>query len=396
MARRLKLANAISVCHLASGDRWAGAEAQIATLLRALTRRPDVDICAIVLSEGRLAEEIRSTGIDVAVIPQNRNSVFRIYNRAFRFLENRDVQILHSHRYKEDLLAVLLHARLGSPRLVRTQHGSPEICSLKRKLVYAVHQFTSPSVDRVVSVSSQLQDHLRTYLRPEQIAVIPNGVDLEAVRSSLTQHEAKAQLGIPQDSPVIGSIARLDPVKRHDVFLYTAQQVLREVPDAVFVIAGDGKQDGELRQLAHSLAIAGQVIFLGHQENAQDIMRALDILLLTSDHEGLPMVVLEAMAIGAAVVSRNVGGIPEVLRDGLHGVLVESDDPRKLGASCVRVLRDCAFRTRLVSNAREQLVRCYSADKNAADTLRMYRSILGHADGMAEPDILPMVAGEKR
>lgn len=369
----------ISVCHIASGERWAGAEVQVATLVRALSRRPDVRVCAILTNEGRLADEIRSCGVEAAVFPRSENSFAEICAKAYQFLRGRDVQVLHSHRYKENLLAVLIQRGLGGPRLVRTQHGNPEPDGLKGRLVYAIDRATGKRVDKVVAVSSELERYLRTYLKPWQISVIRNGVDLPAVRSELRAPQAKERLGIAPDAPVIGNIARLDPIKRHDLFLRTAKQIANEMPNSIFVIAGAGNEESNLKLLARELGLAGRVKFLGHQAHAPDVLRALDVLLMTSDNEGLPMVLLEAMAMGAVVVSRKIGGIPEVVRHGEEGILVDSAAPEQLAASCVRVLNDSARREMMIIAARKKIVREFSAETNANGVVALYRSILGEA-----------------
>ncbi|HYG99967.1 MAG TPA: glycosyltransferase [Terriglobales bacterium] len=385
----------ISVCHIASGERWAGAEAQVATLVRALARRSDIQVCALLMHEGRLAEEIRDAGVEFAVFDRREHSFVRTYKNAREFLKGRGVQILHSHRYKENLLALMLREPVKARFLIRTQHGNPEPRTLKGRLVYALDRVTGRCVDRVVSVSSQLNDYLLSYLQPSQVETVHNGIDLRSVCSSLNVAEARRRLGIRPDVPVIGIVARLDPIKRHDIFLRTAKEVVSEIPEAVFAIAGGGNQEPALRTLAESIGIAQQVRFLGHQSNAYDILRAMDIHLITSDNEGLPMAVLEAMALGTVVVSRKVGGIPEVINDEVEGVLVDSADPRQLASACVRVLRDGDMRTRLASSARDRVSRCYSAEANAEAIVRLYRTLLtGRSDAATQPE--PLVVADGR
>src|SRR5512146_3166253 len=127
----------ISVCHIASGDLWAGAEVQISILRKALAQRPELTLHAILLNEGRLATELRSCGIGTEIIPEARNSFRNILSRAAEYLSGRGVQVLHSHRYKENLLATALHLRCGIPYLVRTEHGWTEPTFGARKLKHA-------------------------------------------------------------------------------------------------------------------------------------------------------------------------------------------------------------------------------------------------------------------
>lgn len=390
-------AGPISICHIASGERWAGAEAQVATLVKALARRQDVCVCAVLLNEGRLAHELRTAGIEVGVFPRQQNSFVRTYARAFRFLRHRNVQVLHSHRYKENLLAVLLQMRLNHPLLVRTQHGNPESGGRKYRLVYALDRATAGRVAKVISVSSHLRKYLSTYLKPDQIAVIRNGVDLQDVRSSLSRTEARERLNIAADAPVVGILARLDPVKRHDLFLATVREISRDLNHARFVIAGTGAQQARIIELAASLGISDRVLFLGDRSDAYDVLCAMDVMLVTSDHEGLPMSVLESMALGTVVVSRKVGGMPEVIRNGIDGILVDSNDAATLASACVRLLRDAAYRGALAAAAREKISREFSADANAEQLVHLYRTVL--SDGALPASLTaarPVVAGDRR
>jgi glycosyltransferase involved in cell wall biosynthesis len=366
----------ISVCHIASGDHWGGAEVQVATLLRRLREYSELQLSAIVLNRGRLAEELEKLQIDVKVIPQNQNSFRRIYSVALEFLQPRNVHVLHSHRYKENLLAMLLARQCGTSNQVRTLHGHPEPGGAKHKLVYLMDRVTGRlAADAVVSVSNDLTRYISTYIAPDKIAVIPNGIDLEQVQSSLSRKAAKKKLGLAEGVPVIGTVSRLEPVKRLDLFLSAAMNIQLQLKNAVFLVVGDGSQEKSLRSLIRGSNIEGRVHFLGHRDDVCDVMRAMDILLITSDREGLPLAVLEAMALGVPVVARKVGGISEVLEDEISGMLVSSSEPQALSRACVRVLRNETLKDRMIRAARIQVEEKFSATRNADEMLTLYRRL---------------------
>lgn len=345
-------------------------------MLKALSRRSDVRLCSIVLNDLRLAHELRQSGIDVKVIPESKKAFPRIVVESAEYLRGRGVQVIHSHRYKENLLALMLALRYPV-RLVRTQHGRPEPGGLKQRFVYAIdRQTASLAADRVVSVSSDLTRYLESHVSGKKIAVVRNGIALDQVCSTLSQAEAKQRLFIRPDSPVIGIATRLTAIKRLDIFLATAACLVRENPKVRFLIAGDGEEENRVRQLIHDAALEHEVLLLGHRHDVHDVMRAMDLLLLTSDHEGLPMVVLEAMALGIPVVSRKVGGIPEVIEDGVTGSLVDSDDPLRLAGACTSLLQGPERRKRIVEQARQTVEQEYCAERNAAEIVNIYQSIL--------------------
>ena len=371
----------IPICHIASGDRWAGAEIQIATLLRSLAKDEGLSLSVILLNEGRLAAEIRALGIALKVIAENQKGFLKIHHEGSRFLRDRGVQILHSHRYKENLLAVLLSRRCRIPVVVRTQHGLLEphqgLRRLKQGSIHLVDWLIARwATDCVISVSGDMTRDLRRHIDPRKIVTIPNGVDTERVRSTLTSGEAKEKLGIERDCPVLGTAGRLEPIKRLDLFLRAAELISLEQPAARFVIAGNGSEEARLKNLARTLAIQDRVLFLGHRSDIADVLRALDVLVLCSDHEGLPMILLEALSLGVPVVARRVGGIPEVLQDGVNGVLVDSPHPAALAARCLEVLADESSRLRFAQAGVRLVLGNYAAAGTAAQVARLYRSLL--------------------
>jgi glycosyltransferase involved in cell wall biosynthesis len=379
---RQELANTIRVCHIVSGDRWAGAEVQAASLLRALASRPGLSLTVILLNQGRLAEELGACGLELKVIPENAKSFIQIFREAARFLRSRNIQILHSHRYKENLLAVLLARTCHIPHIVRTQHGMPEpfrgIRHWKQKLTLGLDRLLARWVtDRVISVSSELREHLERYMDPGKVVVIPNGLDTCRVSSRLSPREAKERLGLPASCRTVGYAGRLEPVKRLDLFLAAAKLISASMPEARFLIVGDGSEANPLREIARATGLEKVVLFLGHRDDIYDVLRALDVFVLCSDHEGLPMVLLEALYLGVPVVARAVGGITDVILDGVTGILTDSSTPEPLAQACVDLLTDAERRERLSAAAVASVSEKFTADRNADQVAALYRALCG-------------------
>jgi glycosyltransferase involved in cell wall biosynthesis len=370
----------ISICHVSEGSAWAGAEVQVATLLRALSKRPEIALHAIVLHEGRLADELRSFGVVVQVVSEHQKSFPQVIAECSEFVKSRDIQILHSHNYKENLVALLLSRICKVSYLVRTEHGHPEPYSVMRNLKHwcvltADRLAAKYTATWIVSVSSDLGKYWKRHADPRKVTVLRNAVDLERVNSSFSPAEAKQRLGISGDSFVVGIAARLECIKRHDLFVATASYLAKRIPKSNFVIAGGGRQKESLQRLILESGLQDRVALLGERDDVYDVLRAMDILLICSDHEGIPMVMLEAMALGVTVVSRRVGGIPEVIRDGVSGILVPSDSPEELGHACMSIFEKPRLRANLTHVACNEIHRRYSADKNAEGMVELYRSI---------------------
>ena len=372
----------ISVCHLVSGDAWGGAEAQLTALMRSLSKLPELKMSAIVLNEGRLAEELRDCCGDLRVIPERQRSFRQLVAETREFLHARNIQIVHAHRYKENVIGALLTYHEPRLRLVKTQHGQTETLSglagAKQWLAHTIDRLAMRyAADTVISVSSQLTGYLKKYVSQDRIAVIPNGVDLARVNCELSRAEAKKRFGIPEETPVVGSVGRLERVKRLDIFVHAAGEILKQIPTTRFVIAGSGREAMRLRQLIADLGLSDQFIFLGYQPDTSAVLRAMDVLLITSDHEGLPMVLLEAIALGTVVVARKVGGISEVLTDRQTGFVVDDRSPAALSRACVEALQNKDKAEQLTFAARKLVETSFPADHNGQRVFELYMSLVG-------------------
>jgi glycosyltransferase involved in cell wall biosynthesis len=369
----------LAVCHILSGDCWAGAEVQAATLIRELCRADNLRISAILLNEGRLAHELRQAGATVKVIPEAQNSFPRILAEAIPFVRQQQVQILHSHRYKENLLSHLLALRCRIPVTVQTKHGMPEPFQGWKSLRQLFHQQVDRwsaklASDAIIAVSAGMAPPLRRAYGSRKVVTIRNGIDTANVVSGFTRAEAKANIGC-KPGPVIGIVGRLEPVKRVDLFLAMAKIVAANLPDAQFAVVGDGSLRQSLIHSARAAGLEGNVLFLGHREDIHNVLRALDVLVMCSDHEGLPMVLLEAMWLGIPVLGRAVDGIEEVLDNGRNGLSVPSADPKALAAACLHLLADRSLADRLGRNAVQAVQQEFSVERNAGAILRLYRSL---------------------
>jgi glycosyltransferase involved in cell wall biosynthesis len=370
----------ISICHVSEGSAWAGAEVHVATLLRVLSKCPEIALHAIVLHDGRLAHELRSFGVAVQVVSERQKSFLRVISECSVFVKSRNIQILHSHNYKENLIALSLSHLCNVPHLVRTQHGHPEPYSIVRNMKHwcvlnADRLAAKYTAAQIVSVSSDLGEYWKKHADPQNVTVLRNAVDFERVSSGFSPAEAKQRLGITADSFVVGIAARLERIKRHDLFVATAKYLAERLPKSNFVVAGGGRQKESLRQLILESGLQERVALLDERNDVYDVLRAMDILLICSDHEGIPMVMLEAMVLRVPVVARKVGGIPEVIQDGVSGILVPSDSPADLGQACLAMFSNPRLRESLAQVAYDEIHRRYSPEKHARTIVKLYQSL---------------------
>ena len=362
----------LTVCHVFSGDLWAGAEVAIFNLLCGLQEQRGLRVLALSLNEGMLTERLRQAGIATHVIPEARHGLGGILTRARRVLRGADVTILHSHRYKENLLAWLLARGLGISQLFTTMHGLPESPTTgsaqarRTRLRSGFDNFVlRRQFSAVVAVSEEMKRALvRQYrFREDHVEVIRNG-------GRFPRRPAVAR--VPGEHLHIGTVGRMVPVKGLDLFLETAAVLRRRAPHARFSILGDGPLREGLIQKAHDLGIADCTEFLTPRPDPFPYYDSLDVYINTSIHEGLPLSILEAMACGKPIVSAAVGGIPEVVTDGEHGFLVEGREASRFADRCFTLLADDSLRTVMGERAAASAHSRLSADAMAAAYRGLY------------------------
>jgi len=374
------------VCHVASGDLWAGAEVQIASLLGALRRYKDLQVSAVVLNEGRLMDELRMLGIPVTLLDESRLGSFEIFTALKSHVRHARPDIIHSHRYKEHILGVFAAKLSHNPIVIQTYHGLEENLRGVAALKMAGYTWLNTIVTNllaqgVIGVSEDIAARLRRRLPFARVRCIRNGLDLERVASNVDGTQLRQELGIPLDAFVVGSVGRLMPIKGIEYLIRGFGLLMRdgEAQSNRLIIVGDGPLRISLDQLAQEQGVAAQTMFLGERRDVYDVMRAFDVFTLPSLHEGVPMVLLEAMAIGVPIVASGVGGIPEVVTDGKEASLIPAQDPQAI-VKALRALRDSTeLRERMIEAARHRVEAQFSICNTAGLVRDLYRELLAVA-----------------
>src|SRR5438094_800234 len=192
----------LRVCHIVSGDLWAGAEVQVATVASYLVERPDVNLSAVLLNEGRLASELRRLGVQVTVIDESRNSAVRIVTLLTRYLREHHVEVVHTHRYKESVVGSIAAKLAGVPHVIRTVHGMPEpMRGWDRVKAWAYGAVDRATLwwfaDLIIAVSKRMAETLKdSGYAPTPVTHIHNGVDPRKVRATRTGDAVTRELGI--------------------------------------------------------------------------------------------------------------------------------------------------------------------------------------------------------
>jgi glycosyltransferase involved in cell wall biosynthesis len=290
--------------------------------------------------------------------------------------------IVHTHRYKESILGGLASRAAGRPKLIKTVHGLQERFSLIKQIkssAYSALEYliTRLLFDRVICVSEEIRRQLSGSVPADRLVRIRNGVDVEACVASRSRATVRSQLNLPEATPVLGTVARLVPIKGIDLLLRAVVSLKTAIPDVRTVVVGDGPERDRLERLAIELGLGDSVIFTGHRDDALDLIAAMDLFVLSSLSEGIPMAVLESMALGTPVVATRVGGVPEILSDGNTGVLVPAGDTKALAAALERMLVQREIAREMSDRARLAVAREHSAECMCREVAALYHQLAG-------------------
>jgi glycosyltransferase involved in cell wall biosynthesis len=323
---------------LATGTNGGAQEHVYGLMSRLDTSRFDASV--ISLSAGSAVRKLERSGFPVTLIDEHDDAAAVAALAAH--LARMQPDVVHTHMYRADVIAtkaVLAMTSAGNPRpyLVSTVHSSRVRSADDRETLRCL----TPEMDQLIAVSQAIVAKIadeRPGLAP--VELIYNGVDLRRYDDQQPASDLREQYGMEPGSKIVGVVARLEPEKGHQTLIDAWPYVLRQVPDAYLFIAGEGSMRDAIEARAQANRVAHRVVFTGRRDDIPAVTAAFDVAVLPSHREAQGLSILEAMALSRPVVASDVGGIPEMVEDGVTGVLVPHDQPQALAAAIVRLLRD--------------------------------------------------------
>ncbi len=323
---------------------------------------------------GVLAGAFADAGITVHIVAKRPGLDWTLSVRVAAALRRLQLDVVHTHN-SQPLFYAAAAARLSGHVVIHTKHGEGHLVG-KRGMF--LRRLGSPFVNRFVAVSKKTAEHAReqwAYPFPSQIRVIPNGIRTDVHRPDLEARKAiRRELDIPQTAWMVGTVGRCDANKNQVALIRVLESELDE--QMHLVIVGEGERMAELRAAREQSQCTDSIHLLGQRHDVSRVLAALDVFALPSLSEGLPLVILEAMATSVPVVSTAVGGIPKVIVHNENGVLVPSGDETAMSAALAE-LRNHPERAKSLGWAGQQLVReQYSSGRMADEYLAMYEATL--------------------
>jgi glycosyltransferase involved in cell wall biosynthesis len=288
--------------------------------------------------------------IDYVEVRERHSFDPAIWQRLRTLIRQRRIDIVHAHDYKTNALALLL-ARYEGIIPLATEHGWTGHSWRERGLYYPADKWLARFFPQVLAVSSNIRQELvRRGAPPERVTTILNGIDPRPYRRSAARRAAiRAAMGLAETDVVLGSVGRLEPQKRFDLLIQAVAGLRAELPGLRLLIAGDGSERARLESLSRRAGLDDRCTCLGHRTDVADLHHALDVYVQSSDYEGTPNTVLEAMAMETPVVATDAGGTRELAAHDVHALIVPPGDVPALQAAIRRAIAEpdaTAARTR--------------------------------------------------
>jgi len=368
----------VRVAHLDTGREWRGGQGQVLLLLREFARRGLRQ--RLVAPGGPLLEKAAAEGFDAVRWDSRGELDLPAVFAARRALASFGADVAHLHSAHAHALGAPAARLAGTPAVI----VSRRVDFVVRANPFSRLKYALP-VDRYLCISEGVRAAMRASGMPAgRLALVPSGVDLALVRAEgeAPAPDLRALLGLPADAELVGTVASLAPHKNHALLLEAAPAVIARRPRAHFAWLGEGECRPALERRRAELGLGDRVHLAGFRPDAKALMRQFDLFALSSHLEGLCTSLLDAQALGVPIVATAVGGVPEVVRDGVTGRLVRALEPGALAGAIADALSDTGARAAWAAAGRES-VRAFGIDHTAERTLEEYRAVLD-AKGVRE------------
>ena len=364
------------ILQISSATSFAGGERHFADLANGLVARGH-ELYAAVRPDSPLIPQLRTPPPNIKTLSLRNAFDARSAHQLARLVEQHRIDVVHAHMARDYSLAAYAKRRNPTAKLVVTRHV---LFPLNR-----FHKRTLAHASRVIAVSEATGRHLRSQelVATEKIEVIRNGIDVERFARAREGSEYRATLDVPDDCQLIGSIGELRRLKRHEDFVRAAAIVGRDNPSAYFVLAGSSSSPASseavelesLEKLVNEFGLTERFRFLGWLGDSAALLGALDVFVSASETESFGLVIAEAMASGAAVVSTATEGAREVVAEGETGLLVPVGAVDEMANAITSLLSDDKLRREFAQRGQKRVAELFSVDRMVDETERLYESL---------------------
>lgn len=317
-----------------------------------------------------VADMCHQEGIETAIFPCRSKFDFRTISRLRSFIKKRDIDVIHSHGYKANLYSFFSSLGLQTFCVATCHNWLGD--SLRMKSYAVLDRFFLKSFNAIAAVSEDVRKKIiNSGINPKKVKIIENGISMDRFSRNYSLDKIRTELNIAGDSIVIGTVGRISYEKGQEDLLKIVPEIVKEFPKTVFLIIGDGSLMKYLqKQYNHP-----RIIFTGLRNDTPKLYQSMDIFVLPSLTEGLPMVLLEAMASSLPVIATKVGAIPTVVQNGETGLVVEPGDPEEISTALLYLLSNPDKAEQMGRKGYKRVKEHYSSSKMAAEYINIYSTL---------------------
>lgn len=389
-----------TILHVSSSAKLYGAEQSTLILIEGLSRKGYRSVVAVPRA-GPLTKRLEALGVPVVYLPLMKRWLTKaqvpglkrfLYNPyQFPFLLRSAVALRMAIRQHQVDLVHTANSVVFDGALAAALARIPHVWHLREPIepgrewrfflgTTLARTLISHFADRIISTSEAIANsYLHTPCGTDKVRVIYNGVDLKLYDDDIASSTVRRRLAVPTSVKLVGMMAQMAPRKRHEDFLRAAVIVQQAVPDSFFLSVGgnlDTPYGQAMKALSHELGLAERINWLGFCHQANEIFKALDVLVLPSVEESTPRVIMEAMAARKPVVATAVDGVPELVVDGATGLLIPPRSPADLAEAIIQILSDSQLAEKMGRAGRQRAESCFSLDQYVDHVEEIYLELL--------------------
>jgi glycosyltransferase involved in cell wall biosynthesis len=372
----------IRVLQVIGSSEVGGGPKHLLSLIKHLDRKAFYTIVACPPS-GPLGSDLKKMRIKVIPVEMEKSRFnLRLIPMFWRLIKAERISLIHCHGPRAAFFCSI-GAKLNKIPMIYTPHVFTSHENMKRALEMIsllIDKYICLFPDRIISVSERARYWAITQrlTRPDKIVTIRNGIDLSEFRGldGLDLMKERLRFRIDPHESIVGMIARLVPQKDPWYFIEAAAEIVKTNPKVRFLVIGDGHLREKTMKMVEDLKLGRHVVFAGIQRRIPPLLAIMDVVVLPSLWEGLPLVILEAMAMGKPVVATRVNGSAEVVIDGKTGFLVPPKDPACLAQKIVSLLNDCKKREEMGIKGREVVEKEFQVKDMVKKIIEIYRNVL--------------------
>ena len=367
----------IRVLHVA--EAAGGVERYLQTLFKYSDKEQVENI--LVCSQNYDYKKMKSLADRVIVLKMahqiNPSSDIKVEKALRRIIKQLKPDIVYAHSSKAGALARIADLGLKN-KVIYNPHGwafNMQQSAKKKEMYKWVEKISAHFCDKIVCISdAEKESALREKIcKPSKLQVIYNGIDLEEIEK--TTPMSRAQLGIPEDAFVVGMVGRLSKQKAPDTFVKSAKLIKEKIPNAFFLMVGDGELRDQVESLINQYDLGSSFLITGWVDNPTAYMKIMDVGMLLSRWEGFGLVLPEYMACGVPIIATNVDAIPNIVKDGVNGMLINKDSFVGAQKVCTRLNSDTELKDRIIASAKSMVKNKFGAKRVAKESIELYKNL---------------------